>query len=173
MIDIRPFLPADAGAARRVNEASLPAVNSLSEAELLALAEMSVHTLVAVRGEDLVGLLVCLDQGADYDSRNFTWLKDNLGRFAYVDRIALAPEARGAGIGQLFYQDLIARLAAEPARATAPLACEVNTRPPNPGSLRFHQRLGFAEIGAQDLGDKAVVYLSRPLAANATGSASR
>ena len=173
MIDIRPFLPADVGAARRVNEASLPAVNSLSEAELLALAAMSVHTLVAVRDEDLVGLLVCLDQGADYDSRNFAWLKNNLGRFAYVDRIALAPEARGSGIGQLFYRDLIARLAAEPARAAAPLACEVNTRPPNPGSLRFHQRLGFAEIGTQDLGDKAVVYLSRSLAATATGSASR
>jgi predicted GNAT superfamily acetyltransferase len=26
------------------------------------------------------------------------------------------------------------------------LCCEVNVEPPNPGSLRFHQRIGFAEV---------------------------
>lgn len=173
MIEIRPFSAADAAAALAVNEASLPAVNSLSETELLDLARMSVHTLVALHDGNTVGLLVCLDQTADYDSRNFAWLKRNLGRFSYVDRIALAPQARGAGIGERLYRDLIDRLAADPHRLEAPLTCEVNTRPPNPGSLRFHQRLGFAEIGAQDLGDKAVVYLSRSIATAVSGSASR
>jgi predicted GNAT superfamily acetyltransferase len=27
------------------------------------------------------------------------------------------------------------------------LCCEVNVEPPNPGSLRFHERIGFAEVG--------------------------
>jgi predicted GNAT superfamily acetyltransferase len=78
-----------------------------------------------------------------------------------VDRIALAPAARGSGTGERLYRELLALLAADPDRVGLPLACEVNTRPANPGSLRFHQRLGFAEIGANDHGDKAVVYLAR------------
>jgi predicted GNAT superfamily acetyltransferase len=27
------------------------------------------------------------------------------------------------------------------------LCCEVNLEPPNPGSLRFHHRIGFTEVG--------------------------
>jgi predicted GNAT superfamily acetyltransferase len=30
------------------------------------------------------------------------------------------------------------------------LALEVNVDPPNAGSLRFHERLGFVEVGQQD-----------------------
>lgn len=161
MIDIRSFTPADTDAALAANEASLPAVNSLTPDALRALAAQSRHTLVATGPDGLVGLMVCLDETADYDSRNFAWLKQNLGRFSYVDRIALAPAARGSGTGERLYRALLQRLAADPERAGLPLACEVNTRPANPGSLRFHQRLGFAEIGASDHGDKAVVYLAR------------
>lgn len=161
MIDIRPFTPADTDGALAANEASLPAVNSLTPDELRALAAQSRHTLVAVGSDGVVGLMVCLDETADYDSRNFAWLKQNLGRFSYVDRIALSPAARGSGTGERLYRALLALLAADPDRAALPLACEVNTRPANPGSLRFHQRLGFAEIGANDHGDKAVVYLAR------------
>jgi predicted GNAT superfamily acetyltransferase len=30
------------------------------------------------------------------------------------------------------------------------LTCEVNLNPPNPGSIRFHHRIGFHEVGQQD-----------------------
>ena len=37
----------------------------------------------------------------------------------------------------------------------------MNERPANPGSLRFHKRLGFEPVGTMDHGDKAVVFLAR------------
>jgi hypothetical protein len=45
------------------------------------------------------------------------------------------------------------------------IGCEVNTAPPNPGSQRFHTRLGFVGIGEQifEAGSKSVRYYSRPL----------
>lgn len=160
---IRPYTSEDAEAVLAVNEASLPAVNSIDARELADLAHQSAATLVAVQDGTPAGVLICLDHRADYESRNFAWLKDNLGEFLYVDRIALGPQARGKALGQALYAHLIDALARVPEYTCLPLACEVNTRPANPGSLRFHSRLGFREIGTADHGDKAVVYLSRPL----------
>ncbi|WP_425089899.1 GNAT family N-acetyltransferase [Stappia sp.] len=158
---VRPIEPADFPAVVAINEASLPAVSSLTVAALSDLVATGVVTLVACSPDGPVGVLVCLDHEAEYDSRNFEWLKQSLTRFTYVDRIALAPDARGKAIGRDLYRALLARLAADPLRAHLPLACEVNTRPPNPGSMRFHGGLGFVEIGRQDHGDKAVAYLMR------------
>ena len=161
---IRPYAPEDAEAVLAVNEASLPAVNSIDTVELDDLAHQSAATLVAEENGVPAGVLICLDHRARYDSRNFSWLKANLGEFLYVDRIALGPAARGRALGQALYAHLIDLLTQTPEYAGLPLACEVNTRPANPGSLRFHARLGFREIGTADHGDKAVVYLARPLA---------
>lgn len=169
---IRTFAPGDRDTVLAVNQANLPAVGSLTGAALDALVAQARATLVAEVDGRPAGLLICLDHTARYDSPNFAWLKERLGRFTYVDRIALAPDACGLGIGQRLYETLIARLAEDPATAGLPLACEVNTRPANPGSLRFHRRLGFVEIGTLDHGDKAVVFLSRT-ADPASGEASR
>ena len=55
--------------------------------------------------------------------------------------MALLPEFQGAGIGTGLIRDVIAQ-----ARQTGvPVTCSVATN--NPGSLRFHQRLGFAITG--------------------------
>lgn len=156
---VRPYDPADLFRLHDINEACLPAVNSLPPEDLGALIAGSVATLVAESGGAPAGFVLCLDERADYDSRNFLWLKRNFPRFFYVDRIGLAPEARGKGLGEALYGALIERLSAS--AEPAPLTCEVNERPPNPGSLRFHKRLGFDEVGRQDFGDKAVVYLAR------------
>lgn len=160
---IRPFAPGDTACVLAANEASLPAVNSLTEDDLADLVGQSAVTLVAEVDGAPAGLLICLDHTARYASRNFAWLKDRLGTFAYVDRIALAPGARGRGLGEALYRSLLRHLAADPRHRDLPLACEVNSRPANPGSLRFHQRLGFREIGSADHGDKAVIYLARPV----------
>lgn len=146
-----------------INEAAVPAVNSLSADELADLISMSARTLVAERDGRPAGFVLCLNEAADYDSRNFLWLRRNFERFFYVDRVAVSPDARGLGLGEMLYGALVAEIGPEGARAGAPLTCEVNERPPNPGSLRFHKRHGFLEVGRQDHGDKAVVYLAREL----------
>ena len=70
------------------------------------------------------------------------WVDRSGGQILVVD-IALMPEHRSTGIGARLMQDLIA----EAQKTAVPLVCSVATN--NPGSLRFHQRLGF-EITSQD-----------------------
>ena len=45
------------------------------------------------------------------------------------------------------------------------LVCEVNLRPANPGSLAFHQRLGFKQVGTQETqnGKKKVAFLLKKI----------
>lgn len=160
---IRQFQAADLEALQEINETCVPAVNSLTLAELDQLVGKSIVTLVGEFDHAPAGFVLCLDEEAQYTSRNFLWLKASLRRFFYVDRVALSSAARGKGLGQALYRALLAHLGGLSGDGARQLACEVNERPPNPVSLRFHQGMGFAEIGRQDHGDKAVVYLSRPL----------
>jgi predicted GNAT superfamily acetyltransferase len=48
------------------------------------------------------------------------------------------------------------------------LACEVNERPPNPVSMRFHETLGFSSVGRQTTegGAKTVVMMTKPLSSS-------
>ena len=61
----------------------------------------------------------------------------------------------------MLYDAVAKRFAGE----RAVLLAEVNLAPPNPGSLRFHKRHGFREIGERwEIEDeKGVVYLERGL----------
>ena len=104
----------------------------------------------------LDGFLLGYGPGSAYDSPNYRWFAERLERFAYIDRVIVAPHAQGAGLARRLYD---AFAAAQP----GPLVCEVNSQPPNPGSDAFHDRLGFTEMGRADLGPgKAVRYLIRP-----------
>ena len=77
-------------------------------------------------------------------------------------RIAVHPSFRRLGIGRAFYAELVQQF-----RGAHPvLLCEVNVRPMNAGSLRFHDSLGFHEVGQQDTdeGRKTVSLLELKLA---------
>ncbi|MDH4075128.1 MAG: GNAT family N-acetyltransferase, partial [Acidimicrobiia bacterium] len=60
--------------------------------------------------------------------------------FAYIDRVAIDERQRGAGWGPALYREFEA-WARESGRSL--LCAEVNTEPPNPRSLRFHDLFGF------------------------------
>ena len=62
---------------------------------------------------------------------------------SYLDRIVVLPNARRMGVGRSLY-DVVFQ-AAKTARAER-VCCEVNLEPPNPGSIRFHEQLGFQEL---------------------------
>lgn len=106
------------------------------------------------------GFLIALDQASRIAGPNFAWFKARHRRFVYVDRVVVAPAARGAGLGRVLYLDLF-----EAARlADQRLVCaEVNLDPPNPASDAFHEALGFTEVGRAFLPDrgKTVRYLER------------
>lgn len=60
---------------------------------------------------------------------------------AYVHFVGVAPEKRGAGIGQALYERFFAAVGALGCREARCV-----TSPVNAGSIAFHQRLGFAAM---------------------------
>jgi predicted GNAT superfamily acetyltransferase len=99
-------------------------------------------------------LLVAFDDTAAYDNPNFRWLKVRFNQFVYVDRIVAAVSGRGHA-GAL-YRDLFAHARTAGHKR---VVCEINVDPPNPGSIAFHQKLGFREVGRQTLENgKTVAY---------------
>ena len=143
----------------RLNEASVPHVNSLSLSDLETLAEAACSFRVAIHQKKVVGFLLALPTGISYDSLNYRWFSERYDDFVYIDRIAVDGRLQRAGIGQRLYADLFERTAEQAARWT----CEVNIEPPNPVSTAFHTRLGFVEVGRQftEQGTKQVRLLSK------------
>jgi predicted GNAT superfamily acetyltransferase len=74
----------------------------------------------------------------------------------------LAQRLQGQGIGPRLYDAVEEAARAEGA---SEITCEVNVRPANPGSLAFHARLGFVEVGRQETkgGTTEVALLARPV----------
>jgi GNAT superfamily N-acetyltransferase len=72
------------------------------------------------------------------------WVAETEDAISVLD-IALLPRYRNRGIGRQLYVDLMNR-----ARATGkPLRATISTE--NPGSLRFHERLGFRRSGGDGM----------------------
>jgi uncharacterized protein len=146
----------------------LLALNNAHARELSWLEPARLQHLVreafyARRIGDLDAFLIAFDEGAGYDSPNFLWFRERYPRFVYIDRVVVAPPARGRGLAQQLYFDLFEQAAvAGHARAV----CEINLSPPNPGSDAFHAALGFTEVGGAVIHDgaKTVRYLARTLA---------
>jgi predicted GNAT superfamily acetyltransferase len=120
------------------------------------------ETFYACRIGDADAFMLTFDQTASYDSPNFLWFRERYPRFTYVDRICVAPTARGRGLARRLYDALFER--ARDAGHDV-IVCEVNIDPPNPGSDAFHAALGFVEVGRAAIydGAKTVRYLARAL----------
>jgi predicted GNAT superfamily acetyltransferase len=144
-----------------VNESGLPHVNRISVDDLGRFAAQSHYFKVAREGGRIEAFLLAFSEEAAYDSPNFLWFRDRYPRFVYIDRIVVLPSRRRSGIGRLLYADLEREAAAH----ASDLTCEVNLDPPNPGSLLFHERSGFVEVGRQHTGggEKFVCLMSKDL----------
>ncbi|KYC48095.1 MAG: Acetyltransferase (GNAT) family protein [Candidatus Methanofastidiosum methylothiophilum] len=98
----------------------------------------------------IVGFLMAMDQNTDYDSINFLWFKNKFNKFYYIDRVIVDESMRGKGIASLLYKELI------DTKGDIPLVAEVSINPLNEGSLIFHDKLGFKEVGTLKSCDKKV-----------------
>lgn len=143
---------------------NLLALNGAHEVETSALSRPALQALLtqafhwAAPGDGRDGLLIALDQNADYDSPNFLWFTARHPRFIYIDRIIVAEHARGAGLARGLYGDLMAKMRDLGHKL---LVCEVNLDPPNPASLAMHLAMGFEKLGETRLPNgKTVAYLA-------------
>jgi uncharacterized protein len=164
--ELRSIGPADIVREEALASALL-ALNNTHAQELSWLEPERLEYLVreaflARRIGNLDAFLLAFDQDARYDSPNFIWFRAHYPRFVYVDRIVVAPSARGRGCARRLYNDLFEHAV----RAGHDrVVCEVNTIPPNAVSDAFHAALGFVEVGTASVydGSRTVRYLSQTL----------
>jgi predicted GNAT superfamily acetyltransferase len=156
---IRPIAPSDFLKVLEINNSNVPAVGELTLEKLHYLVEHSLHALV-VEHHTLVGFCITFAPNAPYDSLNYLWFCERYEQFVYLDRIAFTSQTQGMGLGKLLYQHIEHLMDKD--NLPYPLCCEVNLEPPNPGSLRFHQSIGFVEAGQhKSSSDYQVVLLAK------------
>ena len=139
-----------------LNQESMPAVSSSN-------LEMMKHFLIIcdyfkickINGE-IIGFLNALLPSKDYKSEHYKWFNDRYESFIYVDRIILNKSYQNQGYGRVFYDDLINSIKNKP----LDIACEINTKPYNKQSIKFHKKYGFKEVGRKDINiEKSVIYM--------------
>jgi len=161
---LRPYRDRDLDALVAVNDAAYPAVPITPAEELAELIGMSSVAVVVDDGA-AAGFVLGMPPGLAYQSENYLFFsaraREHGTTFVYVDRIVLAAHLRGRALGPQLYDavfDEARRVGADE------VLCEVNLEPPNPGSLAFHTRLGFVEVGRQSTkgGANVVALLAAP-----------
>ncbi len=148
---LRPATAADQAAVLALNNSQVPHVNALKADELAKIVELSGYFTVAEDAQGLLGFVLCIPSGTSYWSGNYQWFGERYARFLYLDRVAVSPRLRRAGVGRALYDDLHrAQAGVWPC-----IALEVNVRPPNPTSIAFHEALGYTAVGMREYPDGA------------------
>lgn len=144
-----------------LNESEVPHLGKVDIDQITWFAGHASYFRVAMAEDQVAGFMVGLRPGTSYQSPNYRWFCERYEDFAYVDRVAVAINYRRYGLASRLYDDFAASVPA----SVSVMTCEVNIRPPNEDSMRFHQRLGFREIGTQatENGTKEVALLAKSL----------
>jgi len=147
---LRDATPADFPAILALNQASVAVLSPLDATRLAALHREAASHRVAVADGQVVAFLLAFREGTSYDSVNYRWFAARYPRFLYVDRVVVDAAARGQGLADRLYDDLLALARAQ---GLERVTCEIDVVPPNPASTRFHARRGFREVGRQAVQD--------------------
>ena len=144
-----------------LNEASVPHVSSIDLAQMRWFASNAFYFRVARIDDQFAGFLIGLRPGLDYGSENYRWFCSNYGDFGYIDRVAVTASARRLGVASRLYDDFADSLRGQ----VECMTCEVNTRPPNETSMRYHTTHGFVQVASQETenGTKEVAMLEKKL----------
>jgi predicted GNAT superfamily acetyltransferase len=154
-LSLRDSTESDLASILRLNRESEHFLSPLTMDQLRSLHAQARHHRVVMVGEALQGFLLAFREGASYDSPNYRWFAERRDRFLYIDRVVIDAAARGRSLGRRLYEDLFDRAREQ---AVTLITCEFDIDPPNEGSRRFHEKLGFQEVGTQRVagGKKAV-----------------
>ena len=156
-MDIIALSASDIDAMWAINEQGLPGTGEVSKEEIGQLLEFSSLSLGAYDHGKLLGFVICLPPNTAYRSLNYAWFNEHFASFVYVDRIAVSEENRNKGVGSTLYDHVVSYSK----QHSVPVAAEVNQEPPNPGSMRFHDRFGFEEVGVLHHAEKSVTMFLR------------
>jgi len=145
----------------RLNEDSVPHVSSVDLKEIEWFAMHAHYFRVAANDGHLAGFLIGLRPGLPYGSPNYRWFSENYRDFGYIDRVAVSETAQRLGVATRLYQDFAATLD----KTVDVMTCEVNIRPANESSMRYHEQHGFVQVATQETegGKKEVALLEKTL----------
>ena len=161
---VRNIEIADLARVLEVNNANTPGVSELTMAELESDLNNSLHAFAIDNEHDEVcAFCITFAQDASDAGDNHRWFAERYKSFVYLDRIAIDSTYQNLGLGALLYQAVEYEMLQSADYSM--LCCEVNLEPPNPGSLRFHHRIGFTEVGQSipEYANYRVSYLSKSL----------
>jgi uncharacterized protein len=144
-----------------LNEASVPHVSSMDMGLTRWFVANACYFRIARINEQFAGFLIGLRPGIEYGSENYRWFCENYADFGYIDRVAVATSARRQGVASSLYDDFANTLRGE----VDIMTCEVNIRPPNESSMRYHELQGFRQVASQETegGTKEVAMMERTL----------
>jgi predicted GNAT superfamily acetyltransferase len=143
---IRAAVPGDFDSVCALNLIEEKHTSAMDVARLTELDEIACYHRVASLDGVVSAFLLAMCHGCRYQNNNFEWFSKRYARFIYIDRIVVAPAARGQRLGSILYEDLF-RYARS--KAIPFVACEYNIVPPNEPSRLFHEKFGFREQGTQ------------------------
>jgi predicted GNAT superfamily acetyltransferase len=161
---IRNIEIADLARVLEINNANTPGVSELTFTELESDLNNSLHALATDNEHgEVCAFCITFDQGAPDAGTNHRWFSERYESFVYLDRIAIDSNHQNYGLGAKLYQAVEQKMLQSAEHSM--LCCEVNLEPPNPGSLRFHKRIGFTEVGQSipEYANYRVSYLSKSL----------
>jgi predicted GNAT superfamily acetyltransferase len=159
VVNVRPATAADHDGVLALNNASTPHVNALEREQFDWLAQHVDYFRVAEVDGALAGFVMAIRDGTTYWSGNYAWFGAKFDRFIYLDRVVVSPSVRRGGVGRALYADLTRFASGQWPRVTL----EVNVQPPNPGSIAFHEALGFRRVGARRYDENEVAMFELPL----------
>ena len=143
---VRNIVSTDVTRVLDINNANTPGVSELTMIELATDLKNSLHALVIDNEHgEVCAFCITFDPDAPEAGSNHQWFAERYKSFVYLDRIAIDSSHQNRGLGALLYQTVEQRMLDSAEHSL--LCCEVNLEPPNPGSLRFHKRIGFTELG--------------------------
>ncbi|MBP3759619.1 MAG: GNAT family N-acetyltransferase [Firmicutes bacterium] len=145
-IVIRNARPEDYDFILKVNEVNVEVLSPMPMERMLWLKEMSDMFVVAEVNGELAAFLIAIREGQPYDSENYVWFSEKYPQFLYIDRIVIDEPFRAAGLGRALYQAVKDRAIETGVKV---VTCEVDTIPYNETSLKFHEAMGFREVGEQ------------------------
>lgn len=145
-IVIRNARPEDYDFILNVNKVNVEVLSPMPMERMLWLKEMSDMFVVAEVNGELAAFLIALREGQPYDSENYVWFSEKYPQFLYIDRIVIDEPFRAAGLGRALYQAVKDRAIETGVKV---ITCEVDTIPYNETSLKFHEAMGFREVGEQ------------------------
>ena len=146
----------DTAAIVALNDAVVAVTSPMDAARFRALHAVSTYCTVVERGSQVIGFILAMQNGAAYDNGNFDGFADRLTRFVYIDRVVIGDAARGLGLGTTLYDHLATQARR---RGSLIMAAEIDLVPANPGSIAFHRKYGFVELGTRTLDSGKIVSM--------------